>query len=38
MLTRNKFSMVIGKERRDIQLPHKLENYGNPCYRGCLES
>jgi len=37
MVTQKKFSMVFCKEHRDIQVPHKVENCGNPCYTACIQ-
>lgn len=37
VVTQKKFFMVSCKEHHDIQVPHKLENCGNPCYIACLQ-
>ena len=37
IVTQKIFSMVFCKEHRDIQVPHKLENCGNPSYTACLQ-
>jgi hypothetical protein len=37
MVTQKNFSMVFCKEHRYIQVPHKLENCGNPYYTECLQ-